>query len=73
MDQKKWQVNLKEWEQLLASDKVESGQEFLGLSICVGLLAIAERLEVIAVQAVKVNRPLLHLEPEMKIGGTDPD
>ena len=84
---KKWQVDLKEFEALLNSnyDTVSSlavagnappgstCQILVLNGIALGLLAIAERLEVIAVEAVKVNRPLLHPEPEMKIGGTDPD
>ncbi|KKL76761.1 hypothetical protein LCGC14_2041620 [marine sediment metagenome] len=65
---KKWQVDLKDYGERYAS---EVNDRFWLIHL--GLLAIAERLEVIAVEAVKVNRPLLHPEPEMKIGGTDPD
>ena len=85
---KKYQVDLKEFEALLNSNydtaaslahKMTGGdphgacQVLVINGVAVGLLAIAERLEVLVVEAVKMNRPLLHPEPEMKIGLTDPD
>ena len=78
---KKWQVDLKEVEGLLNSNyDTAASLAHVGTStpgdacqalvlngIAVGLLAIAERLEMVA----EFYAPLVN--PEDKIGGTDPD
>ena len=83
---KKWQVDLEDYRERYGfNPSVAATPDDHNMLICMGLLAIAERLEVIAEAAVKRANPLLRVKDplagvrsrrgpvEDKIGGTDPD